>query len=83
MDIRKWMHVRNRTFASNARGILLVGDWAADTQLQRAIAALADSASPDSAMATAAVYEPIRTAQFEIPKTYGKDLESARKVDVK
>lgn len=80
VDVWRWLHLRNRTFASNALGRLLVGDFVADTQLQRAIVALRDTAAAGQAVTTAPEYTAWGASQFTMPKTYGEDLKHARKV---
>ncbi len=77
-DVWQWLHTQVRARASDELGRLLVGDWAIDAQMQRAIADLMEdvpslAATPDFAFVAA------RT--FEIPAAYTKDaLEKARPV---
>jgi carboxyl-terminal processing protease len=77
-DVWLWLHYRAHSYASNALGKLIVGDWVVDTQLQCAIKALA-AASSDAK--NAAEYGWVVAKDFPLPPTYGAEaLKTARPI---
>ena len=77
-DLWYWLHNRLRARASDGLGRLLVGDWALDGQLQRAILDLHDE---DPELQNVGAYGFLRDRTFETPPTYTKEaLEKARAV---
>lgn len=77
-SVWRWLHAKLRNHASNDLGRLLVGDYVADPQLQRAILELQDSGE-DTARSPA--YDFLRELEFDVPPTYGEALEKARPVN--
>ncbi len=77
-DIWLQLHYRGRQMASDRVGRLIVGDWAADSQLQRAIRTLMDGPGATE-LAGTPEYAFIRSRTFEVPPVYGDALKSARK----
>jgi hypothetical protein len=67
-----------RNKVSDSLGRLLVGDWAIDTQLQRALRDFVDTGAED--LRNVREYDFIVQREFETPATYGEALESARPV---
>lgn len=77
-DVWYWLHSRLRARASDREGRLLVGDWAIDAQLQRAIA---DLASEVPALGETAPYAFLKDRTFEVPQNHDPaELEKARPV---
>jgi carboxyl-terminal processing protease len=77
-DVWLWLHYRAHTYASNALGKLLVGDWVVDTQLQCAIKTLAATAAEAK---NAAEYSWVLSKDYPLPPTYGAEaLKTARPV---
>ncbi len=66
-DVAYWLHARTRALASDEVGRLLVGDWAVDAQLQRALADLADH---DASFTLPEVLAFSRTRTYDVPPTY-------------
>lgn len=80
-DVWFWLHVRTRTYASNALGRLLVGDWVVDNQIQRAIKALAETAPEATDLKKAPEFAWILAKDFPVPPTYNPEaLKAARPV---
>ncbi|MCE9634369.1 MAG: PDZ domain-containing protein [Planctomycetes bacterium] len=71
-EVWVWAHLRLRGHASNALGRPLVGDWAADQQIQRAIRDLMDRPGAEELKATPE-YAGIARKAFEVPLTYDPD----------
>ena len=77
-DVWYWVHTRLRARASDTEGRLLVGDWAIDAQLQRAIHDL--SAEVDS-INTVPEYKFMSEREYEVPDNHKpEELEKARPV---
>ena len=77
-DVWYWLHNRLRSEASDDLGRLLVGDWALDAQLQKAII---DLQSDDDELSSVPEYAFIRERTFEVPESYDPEaLEKARPV---
>lgn len=76
----RWLHAKLRNHASNDIGKLLVGDFAVDPQLQRAILELRRSADAAPELSEASEYEFLESVDFDVPSTYGEALEKARPV---
>ena len=80
-DVWYWLHLRVRDHASSVLGKLLVGDWAVDPQIQRAILALRQESPEDAELRRAPEYSFIETKEWTTPATYGPEaLKSARPV---
>ena len=72
-DVWFWLHVRTRNWASNALGRLLVGDWVADNQIQRAIKTLAEITPGADDVERAPQYAWVLAKDFVVPPTYGAE----------
>ncbi len=70
-DVWYWLHSLLRTKASDKLGRLLVGDWAVDAQLQRAIGDLGDAVG---AVAEAPEYTFIAERTFDVPDSYKPEI---------
>ncbi len=78
-DVWYWLHVQLRNQASDTLGRPLVGDWAVDAQLQRALRDLMDDTSDGADVRDVPEYAFIREREFEIPPTYDPEaLSKAR-----
>ena len=78
-DLWYWLHNRLRAEASDRLGRLLVGDWALDSQLQRAIEDLSESDT--ASLKGVAEYKFIFDREFEVPESYDPEvLAKAREV---
>lgn len=81
-DVWLWLHVRTRTYASNALGKLLVGDFVVDAQLQRAIKELGSMTGAAETVAAAEPYAWILAKDYPLPITYGPEaMKTARPIN--
>jgi carboxyl-terminal processing protease len=77
-DVWRWLHSRLRAKASDKLGRLLVGDWAIDAQLQRAIH---DLASEVDGLADVPELAFVQKRTFDVPENHKPEvLEKARPV---
>jgi hypothetical protein len=78
-EVWYWLHQKTRVYASNVLGKLLVGDWVAQRQLQRAIKMLAEMQPGPDDVEKAPEYAWIMSTDYSVPPTYGAEaLKTAR-----